>query len=154
MADKYLLKVLATLDEAQARWFLAREAVALGRGGIQEMHALTGISRPTITKGIRELHEKKNLAVSERIRSPGGGRKRLEHHDPQLTMALEEIINENTAGDPMNQLRWTNKSTERIAEQLNRMGHAVSGQTVGRRLRAAGLLTAVERQESRRGLST
>lgn len=138
MGDKYLLKVLETLDEAQSRWFVAREAIAGGRGGIQRMHALTGMSRPTITKGIRELRENKQLAVSQRIRSPGGGRKRLEHHDPKLTTALEQLMDENTAGDPMSQLRWTNKSTERIAEQLTRMGHAASAPTVGRRLRKMG----------------
>ena len=138
MADKYLLKVLETLDEAQARWFVAREAVACGRGGIQQMHTLTGMSRPTITKGIRELRERKSLSTSERIRSPGGGRKRLEHHDPKLTIALEQIMDENIAGDPMSLLRWTSKSTERIAEQLVCAGHSVSAQTVGRRLREMG----------------
>lgn len=138
MADKYLLKVLETLDEAQGRWFVAREAIACGRGGIQKMHALTAMSRPTITKGVGELRQRKHLAVSERIRRPGGGRKRLEHHDPTLARALEQIMDENTAGDPMSLLRWTNKSTERIAEQLTHMGHRVSAQTVGRRLRETG----------------
>lgn len=138
MADKYLLKVLETLDEAQARWFVAREAMAAGRGGIQRMHALTGMSRPTITKGIRELRENKQLAVSQRIRRSGGGRKCLEHHDPKLATALEQIMDENTAGDPMSQLRWTHKSTQRIAKQLTRMAHPVSAPTVRRRLRTMG----------------
>lgn len=138
MADSYLLKVLETLDEAQARWFVAREAIARGRGGIQRMHMMTGMSRPTITRGIRELRANKQLAVSQRIRSRGGGRKRLEHHDPKLATALGQVMDENTAGDPMNQLRWTHKSTQRIAEQLTHRGHAVSAPTVARRLRGMG----------------
>ncbi len=138
MADKYLRKVLETLDEAQSRWFVAREAIACGRGGIQKMHVLTGMSRPTITKGIRELRTKRQLAESERIREHGGGRKRLEHHDPQLTAALEQVMDGNSAGDPMSQLRWTHKSTDVISRQLMRMGHSVSARTVGRRLHEMG----------------
>ena len=30
MADKFLLTILGTLNEAQARWYVAREAIALG----------------------------------------------------------------------------------------------------------------------------
>ena len=69
------------------------------------------------------------------MRHPGGGRKRVEHGDPGLEPALESILEENTAGDPMSLLRWTHKSTSRIAEELTRQGHAASDETVRRRLR-------------------
>ena len=46
-ADKKLfLKVLGTLNEAQARWYVAREAIAQGRGGLKAMHQLTGMAGP------------------------------------------------------------------------------------------------------------
>ena len=138
VADKLMVKLLGTLNEAQARWYVAREAIARGRGGIQAMHELTGMSRPRIVRGIRELRQKKNLTEGERVRSPGGGRKRLEHSDPGLIWALERILDENTAGDPMSLLRWTNKSTERIAEELRRQGHWISDESVRRRLRELG----------------
>ena len=77
MADKYFMTILDTLDEARARWYVAREAVALGRGGIKAMEELTGMSRPTILRGIREL-EQGDLPPEGRVRRPGGGRKRLE----------------------------------------------------------------------------
>jgi hypothetical protein len=133
-----MLKVLATLNEAQARWFLAREVLARGRGGLKAMHEATGVSRPTILKGIRELRTKKALPSGERIRRPGGGRKRVEAVDPRWEQALDRIMDENTAGDPMSLLRWTNKSTARIAEELTRQGHSASDETVRRRLRALG----------------
>jgi len=133
-ADKYFLKVLGCLNEAQARWYVAREAVARGRGGLKALHELTGMSRPTILRGIRELRQGRDLGMSGRVRCPGGGRKRLEHDDPALTAALEGIMNENTAGDPMSLLKWTNKSTARMAEELTRQGHPVSDETVRRRL--------------------
>jgi hypothetical protein len=129
-----MLKVLDTLNEAQGRWFVAREVLARGRGGLKALHKATGMSRPTILKGIRELRAKKTLTMGERVRRPGGGRKRLEALDPGWERALDRIMDENTAGDPMSLLRWTNKSTTRIAEELTRQGHAASDETVRRRL--------------------
>jgi hypothetical protein len=132
-----MLKVLGALSESQARWYVAREALARGRGGLKAMYELTGMSRPTILKGIRELQQQKELP-RERVRQLGGGRKRLEESDPGLQAALERIMEENTAGDPMSLLRWTNKSTVRIAEELTRLGHSVSDETVRRRLAEMG----------------
>ncbi len=133
-ADQLMLKVLGTLNEAQGRWFVAREVLARGRGGLKALHEATGMSRPTILKGIRELRAKKTLITGERVRRPGGGRKRLEALDPGWEWALDRIMDENTAGDPMSLLRWTHKSTARIAEELTRQGHAASDETVRRRL--------------------
>jgi hypothetical protein len=132
---KLLLRVLRTLNEAQARWYVAREALAMGRGGLKAMHGLTGMARPTILRGMRELQAGTVLGASGRVRQPGGGRQRLEVADPRLVRALEKIMDETTAGDPMSLLRWTSKSTERIAAELTRRGHPISADTVGRRLR-------------------
>jgi hypothetical protein len=135
--DDLILKVLGALNESQARWYVGREALVRGRGGLKAMHELTGMSRPTILRGMRELQQRKEL-VRERVRQPGGGRKRLEEADPGLAAALERIMEENTAGDPMSLLRWTNKTTLRIAEELTRLGHSVSDETVRRRLTEMG----------------
>src|SRR3990172_425360 len=131
------LRVLATLNEAQARWYVAQEALARGRGGVSALNRLTGMSRTTIIKGITELQSKRSLPV-DRIRQPGAGRPRLEHDDPQLDPALRGIVEETTAGDPMSLLRWTSKSTPRLAEELTRQGHPVSAPTGYRRLREVG----------------
>jgi Rhodopirellula transposase DDE domain len=135
--DDLMLKVLGALNESQARWYVAREALARGRGGLKALNELTGMSRPTILKGVRELQQRKELP-RERVRQLGGGRKRLEEADPGLAAALERIMEENTAGDPMSLLRWTNKTTLRIAEELTRLGHSVSDETVRRRLAEMG----------------
>jgi len=133
-----MLKVLKTLNEAQARWYVAKEALALGRGGLKAMHELTGMSRPTILKGINDLRQKRLLGETGRLRRPGGGRKAIEASYPSLKRALEKITEETTAGDPMSPLRWTSKSTYHIAEELTRQGHAVSQRTVHRKLSALG----------------
>lgn len=127
------LKFLNTLNEAQARWYVAKEAMSLGRGGLKAMHELTGISRPTILKGMEELRSRRTL-VSGRIRSPGGGRKQKDVENPELKTSLEKMMEETTAGDPMSPLRWTSKSTYLIAEELRHQGHEVSQRTVHRRL--------------------
>lgn len=133
MADEFFVTILGTLNEAQARWYVAREAIALGRGGVTAMQRLTGLSRPTILRGIREL-KNGDLPPEGRVRRSGAGRKRLETTDRGLMVALERIMAESTAGDPMSPLRWTNKSTATIAKELTRQGHPVSDSTVRQRL--------------------
>jgi len=132
--ERRWLRVLSTLNEAQARLFVAERALELGRGGISRLCELTGMSRPTIYKGAAELRAKKRplTARSKRIRQVGGGRKRVEEVAPQLKQELSRILEETTAGDPMSLLKWTAKSTRSIAEELTRRGYPVSGVTVGR----------------------
>jgi hypothetical protein len=77
-------------------------------------------------------------AVEGRIREIGGGRKKVEAVDAELPVQLAKILEETTAGDPMSALRWTNKSTQGIAEELTRQGHPVSDKTVARCLRRMG----------------
>jgi hypothetical protein len=63
-------KVLGTLNEAQRRWVVGREALRHGRGGIQRMVEASGLSKPTVLKGIRELHGTRKLIAEEgRVRS-------------------------------------------------------------------------------------
>jgi hypothetical protein len=139
-ADRRWLRVLGTLNESQARLFVAQKALDLGRGGISHLCELTGMSRPTIHKGVAELRGKGRLLPVEagRIRGVGGGRKRVEDVDPALRRELTRIVEETTAGDPMSSLKWTSKSTYTIADELTRRGHPVSEVTVGRCLRDMG----------------
>ena len=130
-----MLRVLGTLNEAQTRWFVAREAMLLGRGGIAEMCRLTGVSKPTVIKGMKELKARPELGMGERIRRPGAGRKKLEDRNPGIGAALQAIMDETTAGDPMSLLKWTSKSTYQIRDQLAELGYVISEDTVRRRLR-------------------
>jgi hypothetical protein len=43
-------------------------------------------------------------------------------------------LEHDTAGDPMSSLRWTHKTTAKIAGQLQRLGIRVSARTVARLL--------------------
>ena len=135
-AERRWLRVLGTLNESQARVFVAHEALEEGRGGISRLSRLTGMSRPTIMKGIAELEGRGTLGrgAAGRIRKPGSGRKRVEQVDPAFRRDLVRILEETTAGDPMSHLKWTNKSTRLMSEEMGRKGHQVSHVTVARRL--------------------
>jgi len=139
-AKKTWMRVLGTLNEYQARLFVAEKALQLGRGGISHLSQLTGMSRVTITQGLRELCTGRKLrtAADGRVRQPGGGRKKVEQADPELPRRLKTIVEETTAGDPMSPLRWTSKATRTIAEELTRSGHPISSVTVGRCLEVMG----------------
>ena len=132
-----ILRVIKTLNESQTRWYIAREAISLGRGGIKKMNKITGISRTTIIKGIKEL-KNKYLGVDGRIRRVGGGRKKLEEDDPDLTKSLKSILEVSTLGDPMSFMKWTNKSLHKIEKELKGQSHDISYRTVGRRLKKMG----------------
>jgi len=132
------LKALAGADEVQARRFAAAKALELGWGGISIVEGLTGMSHTTIRKGIHELQSEEELKPPERLRRSGGGRKKVEIKYPTLVKYIEKIMDENTAGDPMSFLKWTNKSTYKIAEELNLQGHKIDPDTVGRLLKERG----------------
>ena len=57
-------------------------ALRQGRGGILRVAEITGLSRTTIRRGIEEL-QRGIGRCPERIRQPGGGRKRLEKNSPR-----------------------------------------------------------------------
>jgi hypothetical protein len=53
-----------------------------------------------------------------------GGRKRVEIVAPAVRRHLERMLDETTAGNPMSPLKWTSKSTYRLAAELTRLGPA------------------------------
>jgi hypothetical protein len=123
------------LDERSRRQWAGAEALELARGGVTTVAAATGLARNTIAVGIREVQSQlAGTAAGQRIRRVGGGRKCLYENDPGLLGALDSLIDPMTRGDPMSPLRWTCKSTRRLAEVLCQQGHSICARTV------AGLL--------------
>jgi hypothetical protein len=70
-------RVLLTLDERGRRLLAGLLAIQHGRGGIQRVAEITGLSRMTIRRGCHEI-EQAGTAGMDRLRRPGGGRRRLE----------------------------------------------------------------------------
>ncbi len=113
------------LNEKQIRILAATEAVLLGYGGISIVSRETGLSRNSIAVGCEEL-KIPEICISKRIRKEGGGRKKTIDKDPLLKEDLEKLIEPLTRGDPESPLRWTCKSTRKLSDELNRMGHKTS----------------------------
>ena len=122
------------LDERARRLFAAGEARALGYGGVTLVSNVCGLSRPTITKGLRELDAPP--LPPGRVRRAGAGRPPIEESDPELVDELDALVEPLSRGDPESPLRWTSKSTRLLARELTKSGHPVSHATVGELLRA------------------
>jgi hypothetical protein len=127
------------MNERMRRLWVGAEAQQLGRGGITLVSRATGVAHTTIRRGIRELTEQSGGAMPpSRMRRPGGGRKTILETDPQLREALEALVDPVTRGDPESPLRWTCKSTRRLAEELEKRSHPVSARKVAYLLNEAG----------------
>jgi hypothetical protein len=125
------------MDERMRRLWAGAEARAIGHGGIALVAAAAGLSRPTVAKGAGEL-ESGAEPLAGRARRPGGGRKRAAVRDPGLVPALLGLVEPTSRGDPQSGLRWTVKSTRKLAAELAAMGHKTNAVTVGALLRGEG----------------
>ena len=128
------------MGELQRRMWAATKAQMLGRGGVSAVQRATGIARSTIQRGLADLESGRaeGLATAGRVRAHGAGRKLSELHQEGLERALDRLIDPQTRRDPESALRWTSKSTSKLASELRRQGFAVSADTVGRMLRGNG----------------
>src|SRR5258708_32303636 len=183
--DLMILKVLSRLNEAQARLYVAKEAICKGRGGVQRMRELTGLSRATIVRGMSELRQQEPADPTEgirqlagesdcseepnptstthrsrrphgthqyRIRRPGGGRKLIEDIDPGIVPALERLLADEIAGDPMTEQKWIRSSLRMLSKKLAEGGHRASTITVARLLKDMDFsLKANKRKQGRIG---
>ena len=123
------------LNEKSKRLFAAAEAISLGN--ISLVSRAMDISEETIKKGCNELESGESLS-DDKIRVPGGGRKKVVDKDPTVVSDLETLIEPTSRGDPESPLRWTSKSTRKLAEELKKMGHKVSHSRVADMLRVLG----------------
>ena|SRR5437879_10590164 len=141
---RWKYEVLApVMDERMTRLWAAAEAEALGRGGTVAVTRATGILGKRIRAGMEDLAALRQsppaeLPQEQRIRRAGAGRKPLEQHDPELVKALDALIDPVTRGDPQSSLRWTCKSTRKLAQELTAQGHPVGATKVAELLTQAG----------------
>ena len=127
------LGMLSIPNERQVRLYVAERALEIGWGGITLLARISGLSERTIQRGIQELRTGE-LTPGDFARREGGGRKWREDDDTTIIAALESLLDESTAGDPMRVLKWTTRSSRSIASVLTKQGHPVSHTTVARLL--------------------
>src|SRR3990172_8365140 len=157
------------VDERICRLWTATKANALGYGGESRVAEATGISRATIRRGKQELeqwetapmeatqpmhpiHCQEGRRQEYRVRRPGGGRKLTEEKDPTIVAALERMLTDEVAGDPMTDQKWIRSSMSRLSKRLKEEGHQASTNTVARLLKKMGFsLKANKRKQGRLG---
>lgn len=129
--------LLPHLDERARRLVAAAEAMSLARGGVSLVNRCSGMSRTTLTAGIRELRSG-DILPAGRIRREGGGRKSVEEKYPSFADKLDRLLAPSTRGDPESPLRWTCKSTRTLAEEMTRQRLSVCHEKIAQALRTAG----------------
>jgi transposase len=125
--------------------FLGSLSIFLGHGSAKEISDITGVTQQTLAAGRRESrssdkdpHARPTVSDGRRIRSPGGGRKKITETQPEILSALMELMEGNIIGDPESTITWTTKSTTNLAKELSSKGFTVSHDSVGNLLKEAG----------------
>jgi hypothetical protein len=125
------------LNERTLREWAGAEALAAGRGGVAAVRRVTGLSRLTIARGVREVQSASELPP-DRLRVSGAGRKRAEVLDPELKQALIRLVDSGSRGDPESPLRWTSKSARHLSAALTAQKHPVGKSVVCAMLQGMG----------------
>jgi hypothetical protein len=129
-------EVKAVLDERQRRLVLGSAARRLGRGGIKKVAAAVGVDPETVSRGVKEIAA--GPVADGRVRAAGAGRPPVTETAPGVAEELERLVEPVTRGDPESPLRWTNKSTQKLADELTGRGFGVGPRTVSKLLKTCG----------------
>src|SRR5712691_10131930 len=117
--EQLLRQYYQSLSEKDRRRFAALEAIKLGHGGIRYMSKVLGCDPQTIKNGTRELKQLPDDPAGNRVRKPGGGRKKTEVKQADLIQQVQHTIKDRTAGDPMRQdVVWTDVTPQEISKSL------------------------------------
>jgi hypothetical protein len=138
------------LNRRQRSLWAAAEAEAIGYGGCVLLSNVTGISKQTIWAGMRKLRLTKMASAGSRIRvqrSGRVGRKLVELKDPDIEPALERMLSDEVAGDPMGCQKWVRSSLRHLSQHLKEQGHQAGISTVARLLRKMGYSLRVNKKK-------
>ena len=128
-----IILFFSLLDERERRVYAGLESLKLGYGGDRQMAEILGLDVSTVARGRRELLE--HDVNVERVRKAGAGRKAVEKKRQKFIAAIEELMKYEVASDPVSGLRWTRKTTKKIAAELSALGIRVSRKTVAKLLK-------------------
>lgn len=138
------------LHRKQQIVWAATEAEGVGARGCQILASVTSISIPTLTKWIDRLQLTATAPAGSLIPpkgSVGSGRRLTEVNDPKLEPALQQMLLEETAGDPMGPQKWARSSLRKLSKRLGDQGHQACTHTVARLLRKMGYSLQVAKRK-------
>ncbi len=128
------------LDERQRRLLAASIAKGYGHGGIRLVSGISGMDVRTIRSGIHEIDNGAPSSTGQKkVRRSGAGRKTAKQLQPDLLDDIEEIVENNTYGDPQKVISWTCLSLRDISSTLKeRFGITAGKDIVSRALEELG----------------
>lgn len=106
------------LNEKEKRHYSGVEAIKLGHGSKTYIANILKCNRKTIAKGIKELN--KSSIQKDRVRESGGGRKNIIDKIPEVEAIFNTVIEQYTAGSPMDNDIWTHLKLSEIAELMSK----------------------------------
>eukprot|EP00831_Metopus_contortus_P072494 TRINITY_DN6614_c0_g1_i6.p1 TRINITY_DN6614_c0_g1~~TRINITY_DN6614_c0_g1_i6.p1 ORF type:complete len:433 (-),score=65.57 TRINITY_DN6614_c0_g1_i6:443-1741(-) len=138
--EKFFSTISDSLDERTTRLVASAAALGMKYGGISQVARLSGLSRPSIYAGMKELKNKnaENEEGQARQRKIGGGRKNIDAETPEILAKLESLTKPYERGNPESPLRWTSRSLRKLSAEMKLMGHGISHMTVGKLLEKLG----------------
>ena len=117
--EKQMKSFFDSLNEKDRRRYAAIEAMKLGHGGQKYISSVLGCHFQTIMAGIDEL-KNGTETPEDKIRKPGGGKKKIIDTVENIDEVFFEIIRDHTAGSPMNEeIKWTNLTLKEISNAFN-----------------------------------
>ena len=129
-----------TLSEKDKRRYAATEAMKLGHGGQKYICKILNCNTDTVKKGVEEIKNGINTD-DNRIRKPGGGKKRILKTVENIDEVFLEILKNNTAGSPMDEeIKWTNLTLVEISKAFTKKGMNISKYVVKQLLKKHGFV--------------
>ena len=127
-----------SLNEKDRRRYAAIEATKLGHGGQKYISSVLGCHFQTIMAGIDELNNGTETP-EDRIRKPGGGKKKIIDTVENIDDVFFEILKNHTAGSPMDEkLKWTNLNRKEISNAFKSKGMNITPHVVKQLLKKHG----------------
>ena len=99
--DNLVLMINRSANEKERRVLLNRAAKVYGYGGLSRVRSLTKIAYSTLKAG-SDVDDGRNSLEYDRIRKPGGGRKRITYSNPDIKRQIAKIIDGYELGNPEN----------------------------------------------------
>ena len=138
--EKQMKAFFDSLNEKNRRGYAAIEAMKLGHGGQKYISDVLGCHFQTVMAGIAELTNGTETP-EDRIRKPGGGKKKIIDTMENIDEIFFEVLKDNTAGSPMDEkIKWTNLNHNEISNAFKLRDMNVTPHVVKQLLKKHGFV--------------
>jgi hypothetical protein len=138
--EKQMKAFFDSLNEKDRRRYAAIEAMKLGHGGQNYISSVLGCHFQTIMAGIDEIRNGTETP-EDRIRKPGGGKKKIIDTVENIDEVFFEILKDHTAGSPMDkEIKWTNLNRTEISSAFKSKGMNITPHVVKQLLKKHGFV--------------